>query len=205
MKPAEVILVNAGTGNLHSVRNALEKCGCRPIDTSDAETVRRGGRIVLPGVGAFARFMAGLRQFDLIDALQEAVCRGDPLLGICVGMQAFFEFSEEMGFHDGLGYLAGSVIRFPNRAGLKVPHTGWNQLHRNHESALFNGLKDGSFAYFNHSYYCAASDTADILAMTDYGINFSSMVQHKNIYGVQFHPEKSQKVGLKILENFLSL
>lgn len=205
MKPAQVILVDAGTGNLHSVRNALEKCSCQPINTNNAEIVRRGGRIVLPGVGAFARFMAGLQQFDLIDALQEVVRRGDPLLGICVGMQAFFEISEEMGIYDGLGYLAGRVVRFPGQSGLKIPHTGWNQLHRNQESALFKGLKDGCFAYFNHSYYCAASDAADILATTDYGFYFTSMVQHRNIYGVQFHPEKSQKVGLKILENFLTL
>ncbi len=204
MNSLQVVLVDAGTGNLHSVHNALTRCGSQPIVTKDAELVRRGGRVVLPGVGAFGRFMTGLRELGLVEALHEVVQRGDPLLGICVGMQAFFEASEEMGEFAGLGYLAGRVVRFPDEPGLKVPHTGWNQLYRNKESVLLKGLQDGIYAYFNHSYYCAASAAEDVLAYTSHGYEFASMVQSQNIFGVQFHPEKSQKVGLSILRNFIS-
>lgn len=205
MKSSQVILVDAGTGNLHSVHNALLKAGSQPVVTHDAKLVRGGGRIVLPGVGAFGRFMTGLRELGLVEALSEVVQRGDPLLGICVGMQAFFEFSEEMGEFSGLGYLSGHVVRFPDMPGIKVPHTGWNQLSRNKESMLLDGLQDGVYTYFNHSFYCAASANEDILAYTSHGISYASMVQRQNIYGVQFHPEKSQKVGIKILENFINL
>jgi len=205
MKLNQVLLVDAGTGNLRSVYHALEKCNGHPLVTQDAEIIRKSGRIVLPGVGAFGRFMGGFHQLDLVDALSEVVRRGNPLLGICVGMQAFFETSQEMGSHPGLGYLAGSVVRFPVQPGLKVPHTGWNQLFRNKDSALLEGLPDGVFAYFNHSYYCVPSRIEDILTITDHGVNFASMVQHQNIYGVQFHPEKSQRVGLTLLKNFISL
>lgn len=205
MKLSQIILVDAGTGNLHSVHNALVKAGSQPVVTNDPRLLRSGGRIVLPGVGAFGRFMTGLQEPGLVEALSEAVQRGDPLLGICVGMQAFFEISEEMGEYRGLGYLAGRVVRFPDIPGLKVPHTGWNQLIRNKESALLNGLPDGVYTYFNHSFYCTASANEDILAFTSHGISYASMVERQNIYGVQFHPEKSQKVGLKILENFIKL
>lgn len=205
MKSPQVILVDAGTGNLHSVHNALVKAGCTPIVTDNAEIVRGGGRIILPGVGAFGRFMAGLHEHNLIEALSEVVKNGNPLLGICVGMQAFFEVSEEMGIRPGLGFLSGRVVRFPDTPGVKVPHTGWNQISRNKESALLNGLPDGVYTYFNHSFYCAASIPEDILASTSHGISFACIVQHENIYGVQFHPEKSQKVGLKILQNFIDI
>ncbi len=205
MKSSPIILIDAGTGNLHSVYNALQKAGSQPIVTRDPKVVLSGGRIVLPGVGAFGRFMTGLQELGLIEPLQEVVRRGDPLLGICVGMQAFFDLGEEMGSYQGLGFLPGRVVRFPELPGNKVPHTGWNQLHRNKDSALLNGLADGVFAYFNHSYYCAPSVVEDVLAFTSHGISYASMVQRQNFYGVQFHPEKSQKVGLKILENFINL
>jgi len=205
MKSSQVTLIDAGTGNLHSVHNALIKVGSNPVITNDAEKVRTSGRIVLPGVGAFGRFMIGLRDLGLVEALSQVIQRGDPLLGICVGMQAFFEISEEMGETHGLGYLPGRVVRFPDIPGVKVPHTGWNQITRNKESALLNGLPDGVYTYFNHSFYCIASSDEDILAFTSHGISYASMVQRQNIYGVQFHPEKSQKVGLKILENFINL
>jgi glutamine amidotransferase len=205
MNSSSVLLVDAGTGNLHSVHNALKKAGSHPVVTRDAGLVRRGGRIVLPGVGAFGRFMTGLQELGLVDALGEVIQRGDPLLGICVGMQALFDLSEELGNYNGLGYLPGRVVRFPDMPDIKVPHTGWNQLFRNKDSQLLEGLADGVFAYFNHSYYCAASHVEDILAYTSHGFPYASMVQRQNIYGVQFHPEKSQKVGLKILENFINI
>ena len=202
----EILLVDAGTGNLHSVEHALLSLGARIRRISDPLGLSQGGRIVLPGVGAFGKFMGGLQVCGLVEALQLAKQRGDPLLGICVGMQALFEESEEMGVHAGLGILPGRVLRFPPLPGLKIPHTGWNQLSPQAGGGrLFAGLQPGAYAYFNHSYYCAPGDAADASACTEYGIEFASMVQHENVMGVQFHPEKSQRVGLNILENFLVL
>jgi imidazole glycerol-phosphate synthase subunit HisH len=203
MIPPRLILVDAGTGNLHSVHNALQKLGASVILTADPEIVRQGGRVILPGVGAFAHFMDGLRQRGLDEALREVVQRGDPMLGICVGMQAFFKTSQEAGSHAGFGFLPGQVERFPEQPGLKIPHTGWNQLQPQAPSPLLEGIPAGAYAYFNHSYYCAAASPGDILALTGYGLDFPSMVAYQNLSGVQFHPEKSQQVGLKILENFI--
>lgn len=199
-----VLLVDAGTGNLHSVYNALQALGAQVTLTSQPEDIRSGGRIVLPGVGAFGNFMLGLRQKGLEPALLEAIARGDPLLGICVGMQALFTDSEEMGKYTGLSVFPGKVPRFPDQPGLKVPHTGWNQLWPQKTTPLFNELAPGDYAYFNHSYYCAASPDVTA-ATTDYGGPFASMIQRNNLFGVQFHPEKSQRVGQQILRNFIEL
>ncbi len=203
MNSPQVILVDAGTGNLHSVHNALLKLGAVVTLTDDPAVVRSGGHIILPGVGAFGQFMAGLQQRGLEEVLAEVFRRGDPLLGICVGMQALFQSSEEMGEHAGLCFLPGRVIRFAKQPDLKVPHTGWNQLWPQTPSKLFNDLSAGAYAYFNHAYYCNPAASEDVLALTDYGPKYASMVQHQNLFGVQFHPEKSQAVGLKILENFI--
>ncbi|MDR3573819.1 MAG: imidazole glycerol phosphate synthase subunit HisH [Anaerolineaceae bacterium] len=203
MSSLQVILVDAGTGNLHSVHNALKRLGADVHLTDDPAVVRRGGRIILPGVGAFGHFMSGLQQLGLVEALAEIFQRGDPLLGICVGMQALFQSSAEMGDHAGLGFLPGYVLRFADQPGLKVPHTGWNQLWPQTPSKLINQISAGSYAYFNHAYYCAPAAQGDVLALTDYGPSYASMVQRQNLYGVQFHPEKSQRLGLKILENFI--
>jgi glutamine amidotransferase len=187
------------------VYNALISQGFRIKITRDPQDLKQAGRVILPGVGAFRSFMDGLNRFNLIEGLAAAVRRGDPLLGICVGMQALFNFSTEMGQHPGLGLLPGSVIRFPEFEDLKVPHTGWNQLHHNHTQTLLSGIPSGSYAYFNHSYYCAPQDSQQHLTLTDYGISFCSAAQHENIYGVQFHPEKSQRVGLRLLANFINM
>jgi imidazole glycerol-phosphate synthase subunit HisH len=203
--PYDAILIDAGTGNLHSVHNALLSLGYRIRVTDRPEDLARPARIILPGVGAFARFMDGLRSAGLCEPLSAAVKRGDPLLGICVGMQALFEVGEEMGEHHGLGLLPGRVVHFPPLGKLKVPHTGWNQLCPQRPSALFDGIASGAYAYFNHSYYCAPSEPGDVLATTDYGLTFASAVQRGALYAVQFHPEKSQRVGLAILKNFMSL
>ena len=203
MNSLQVILVDAGTGNLHSVYNALQSLGAEVNLTDDPAVVRGGGRIILPGVGAFGHFMTGLHRRGLDDALAEIFMRGEPLLGICVGMQAFFQSSEEMGMHPGLGFLQGRVLRFSDQPDLKVPHTGWNQLWPQKPSKLLNDLPAGSYAYFNHAYYCAPSTSEDVLALTDYGLKYASMVQRQNLFGVQFHPEKSQSIGLRILENFV--
>ena len=200
----DAILIDAGTGNLHSVRNALEHLGFAIRVTADPADLREPGRVLLPGVGAFAAFMDGLRSRGLDIAVREVLGRGDPLLGICVGMQALFEVGEELGETPGLGLLAGRVKRFPALPGLKIPHTGWNQLWFAQPSPLFTGLESGAYAYFNHSFYCSAQ-AEDTLAQTDYGINYASAVHRDNLWGVQFHPEKSQRVGQTILENFFKL
>jgi imidazole glycerol-phosphate synthase subunit HisH len=200
----DAVLIDAGTGNLHSVQNALRSLGYAILVTADAEEVRRPGRVVLPGVGAFASFMEGLREGGLDQAVLEVVRRGDPLLGICVGMQALFEASEEMGETAGLGILPGRVVRFPAFEELKVPQTGWNQLWPKQATPLLAGLEAGAYAYFNHSYYCAANP-ADTAAETDYGFNYCSVALRENVHGVQFHPEKSQNVGKRLLENFFKI
>ncbi len=207
----DVILIDAGTGNLRSVQKALETVGANVRRTDDPQTVLTGKRVILPGVGAFGDFMAGLRERGLEDAIKDITKYGIPLLGICVGMQALFDVGEEMGQHAGLGLLRGKVVKFAESLPVKVPHTGWNQLTvrkarvepgRN-DAALFNQIKDQAYVYFNHSYYCQPGDPSDVLATTDYGVKLACAVQHENIFGVQFHPEKSQQVGLQILKNFL--
>jgi imidazole glycerol-phosphate synthase subunit HisH len=202
MMSYDAVLIDAGTGNLHSVQNGLRSLGFNILVTRQPEDVIRPGRVILPGVGAFGHFMEGLRDAGLDEAVCAVVRRGDPLLGICVGMQALFETSAELGEHRGLGLLKGKVVRFPDMAGLKIPHTGWNQLwQRQRKSPLLRGLEDGVYAYFNHSFYCEA-EKEDVAAVTDYGLDLCSSIWRENIVGVQFHPEKSQMVGKKILENF---
>jgi glutamine amidotransferase len=199
----DVILIDAGTGNLRSVQKALETVGAHVERTDDPQKVVSGKRVVLPGVGAFGDFMSGLRSRGLEDAVKELAGRGIPLLGICVGMQALFDVGEEMGEHAGLGLLHGKVVRFAESLAVKVPHTGWNQIEFEKETPLLKGIKPGAYVYFNHSYYCQAWTSSHIIAMTDYGFKYVCAVQHENIFGVQFHPEKSQAVGLQILKNFL--
>jgi glutamine amidotransferase len=199
----DVILIDAGTGNLRSVQKALESIGANVRRTDDPQTVLTGKRVILPGVGAFGDFMAGLRERDLEDAVKDITKYGIPLLGICVGMQALFDVGEEMGEHAGLGLLRGKVVKFAESLPVKVPHTGWNQLTVKDEAPLFHQIKDGAYVYFNHSYYCQPGDPGDVLATTDYGLQLACAVQHENIFGVQFHPEKSQNIGLQILKNFL--
>lgn len=205
MNSYDAVLIDAGTGNLHSVENALRSLGYAIKVSSDPADVLQPGRVILPGVGAFGSFMQGLRKDGLDEAVRAVARRGDPLLGICVGMQALFEVGEEMGEHPGLSILAGRVLRFNLPAHLKVPQTGWNQIWSRKPSALLAGLKAGAYAYFNHSYYCAPGDDADVAATTDYGLDFCSVTQRENVYGVQFHPEKSQRLGKAILTNFFAI
>ena len=199
----EIILIDAGTGNLRSVQKALESVGATVTRTDDPQAVLSASKVVLPGVGAFGDFMSGLRARNLEGAVKAVAARGVPLLGICVGMQALFEVSEEMGTHAGLGLLRGRVLRFADNLSVKIPHTGWNQLEARQGAPLFNQIKAGAYVYFNHSYYCQPEDLSDITAEVDYGIRYACAVQRGNIFGVQFHPEKSQAVGLQILKNFV--
>ena len=201
----DVILIDAGTGNLRSVQKALESLGANVERTDRPQKVLSGRSVVLPGVGAFGDFMSGLRARGFEDVINDAAKRGIPLLGICVGMQALFEIGEEMGTHAGLGLLSGRVVRFAESLSVKIPHTGWNQIEVKKEAQIFNEIKAGAYVYFNHSYYCQAWNSSDIIATTDYGLTFACAVQRENIFGVQFHPEKSQTVGLRILKNFLEV
>jgi glutamine amidotransferase len=210
----EIVLIDAGTGNLRSVQKALESVGANVERTDDPKKVNSGKKIVLPGVGAFGDFMSGLRARGLEDAVKETAERAVPLLGICVGMQAFFDIGEEMGEHKGLGLLKGKVVRFAESLPVKIPHTGWNQIQAKqarvddgrdgqYETLLFRRVEDGAYVYFNHSYYCQPRSASDVLATTEYGLTYACAVARENIFGVQFHPEKSQTVGLQILKNFV--
>jgi glutamine amidotransferase len=199
----EIILIDAGTGNLRSVQKALESIGANVLRTDDPEKVVTGKKIILPGVGAFGDFMSGLRARNLEEAVKDVAKRGAPLLGICVGMQALFEIGEELGEHEGLGLLKGTVVKFAESLSVKIPHTGWNQVQVRKDTLLFDQIKDEAYVYFNHSYYCQPGDSSDVIAETDYGIRYACAVRRENIFGVQFHPEKSQAVGLQILKNFL--
>lgn len=201
----DVILIDAGTGNLRSVQKALENVGAEVTRTDDPRVVVSGKRVVLPGVGAFGDFMTGLRARGIEAAVKEIVDGGIPLLGICVGMQALFEVGEEMGDYEGLGLLKGTVLRFDDSLSIKIPHTGWNQVEPKKETPLLKEIRHGSYVYFNHSYYCQADDASDVIAETDYGIRYACAVRRENVFGVQFHPEKSQQVGLQILKNFLEV
>ncbi len=195
-----IAIIDYGMGNLRSVQKAFEKIGATARIVPFPRDLARARGIVLPGVGAFGQAMNNLRAIGWDVALRESVTRGMPLLGICLGMQLLFELSEEMGQHEGLGILPGTVKRF--RGEVKVPQMGWNQIHIRQPSVLLREVADGSYAFFVHSYYCAPSDKTMVLATTDYGIEFASVVGRGNVFGAQFHPEKSQSVGLKMLANF---
>ncbi len=199
----DIVLIDAGTGNLRSVQKALESVGARVERTDDPDKVLSGKKVVLPGVGAFGDYMSGLRARNLESAVKDVAQRNIPLLGICVGMQALFEFGEEMGTHAGLGLLKGTVVKFADSLSVKIPHTGWNQVQVRKDGLLFDQIQAEAYVYFNHSYYCQAGDLSDVIAEVDYGIRYACAVRRENIFGVQFHPEKSQAVGLQILKNFV--
>ncbi|MBM3190497.1 MAG: imidazole glycerol phosphate synthase subunit HisH [Chloroflexi bacterium] len=194
-------IVDYGVGNLRSVVMAFRRLGVEAEVTGDVAAIRKARALVLPGVGAFGDAVANLRALGLEETLVSAVADGVPFLGICVGLQLLFEVSEEMGEHRGLGILPGRVRRFPE--GLVVPHMGWNQIHVRREAPLLRGLPEDPYAYFVHSYYVDPEDPAVIAATTDYGLDFCSVVTRDNLCAIQFHPEKSQDVGERILRNFI--
>ncbi|MGH7274883.1 MAG: imidazole glycerol phosphate synthase subunit HisH [Nitrospiria bacterium] len=196
-----IAIIDYGMGNLRSVQKAFESMGYQAVVTRDRQRIADADHLVLPGVGAFPDCMRNLEQFDLVGPLLDGIDQGKPFLGICLGLQLLFTESEEFGPHKGLDLIKGRVVRFPEK-GLKIPHMGWNQLRWQKPHPLLEGLSQEVYVYFVHSYYVVPEDTGVIATRTDYGIEFASSVAHDNIFACQFHPEKSQEVGLKILKNF---
>lgn len=196
-----IALIDYGAGNLRSVAKAFEQVGASITLNSDPSQLAQADKMVLPGVGSFGDGMAALQRQGLVGPIRQAVEAGKPLLGICLGMQLLLQSSEEMGFHQGLALLPGQVLHFPETE-LKVPHTGWNQLWPTKSSPLLSDIPAGSYAYFNHSYYCQPAPEV-VAADTDYGLRFASALSHGNVHGLQFHPEKSQHIGLQMLRNFV--
>ncbi len=200
-----IVIIDYGMGNLRSVQKAVERAGAQAKITQRAEDIAKADKIILPGVGAMRPAMEKLGALGLVPAIKQAIAAGKPFLGICLGLQLLFEKSNEGGDVKGLGILKGKVERFSSRK-QKVPHMGWNQLKfKKTENSLFEGVAPLSYAYFCHSYFVKPKDAKSAAATTDYGGAFVSAVTVGNIYGVQFHPEKSQAVGLKILGNFNNL
>jgi glutamine amidotransferase len=193
-------IIDYGVGNLRSVEKAFAATGCEAVVSSDENVLRSAERLVLPGVGAFAACMNALRERGFDSLVQERAAAGTPLLGICVGMQMLFDVSDEFGTTHGLGLLRGRVRRFAS--GLVVPQVGWNRIHQRQQHRLFKGVDDGSFSYFVHSFYCEPEATDLVIGETEYGVKYASVVAQGNVCGVQFHPEKSQAVGLQMLKNF---
>jgi imidazole glycerol-phosphate synthase subunit HisH len=197
---ARVAIIDYGVGNLRSVEKAFEATGCSATVTSDERELMGAERLVLPGVGAFGACMRELKKRGFDTLVRERVKAGVPLLGVCVGMQMLFEESEEFGITEGLGFLSGRVRRFADC--LLVPQVGWNQVRARRAHPLLDGLEASPFFYFVHSYYCDPADEGIVLGETEYGSAYASIVARRNICGVQFHPEKSQTAGLRLLKNF---
>ncbi|MDD4878958.1 MAG: imidazole glycerol phosphate synthase subunit HisH [Candidatus Omnitrophica bacterium] len=199
-----IVVVDYGMGNLRSVSKALEKAGARVKVSSIPRDISRADKLVVPGVGAFKDAMAELKSRRLIEPIKEFTGKGKPFLGLCLGLQLIFSKSEEGGISKGLGLLKGKVVKFRSKR-LKIPHMGWNQLDIKGNCPLLKGIPEGSYFYFVHSYYAAPADKRCVAAWTGYGVKFPSVVCSGNIYATQFHPEKSQELGLKILRNFVKL
>lgn len=197
-----IAIADYGIGNLGSVTKAFRHAGAETVLTGDPEVLRTAKALVLPGDGAFAATMEEVTRRGLVPLVREAAAAGKPVLGICIGMQLFFEESEEHGLHAGLGLLPGRVRRFDE--GLPVPHMGWNRLRRRQAHPLLDGIEDGAHVYFVHSYYCDAPEAVTI-ATSDYGRDFAAVAGRGSVLGVQFHPEKSQGVGLRMVANFVRM
>lgn len=203
-----IAVIDYGMGNLRSVQKALQVVGAKAKVTSDPKELKKCGKLVFPGVGSFGEAMKELKRHKLTGAIKDAIAEGKPFLGLCLGLQLLFEKSEEAPGVKGLSILKGEVKRFRS-AGLKVPHMGWNDIARSPlpvtRYPILSGVPCGSYMYFVHSYYVKPKDIKIVLTTTDYGIKFVSSICKDNIYGFQFHPEKSQELGLKILKNFVRL
>ena len=200
-----IAIVDYDAGNIKSVEKALQFLGQEPVVTRDKETLLQAEKVIVPGVGAFGDAMGKMHQYGLVEVLREIAAKGTPLLGICLGLQLFFESSEETPGVEGLGLLPGKIVRIPDKEGFKIPHMGWNSIQINPASRLLKGIEEGAYVYFVHSYYLQAENEADVAATTDYVVKIHAAAEHENIFATQFHPEKSGEIGLRILKNFIEL
>jgi glutamine amidotransferase len=199
-----IAILDYGVGNLRSVEKAFEAVGVQALVTGDAGAIRRAERLVLPGVGAFGECRARLRESGLDNLVLEAARQHKPVLGLCVGLQLMFDEGHEFGVHEGLGLMRGRVVRFPE-SGPHVPQIGWNQIEEVKSHPLVEGHAEGTYFYFVHSFHVEADDPCDVLAVTEYGIRYPSICARGSVCGVQFHPEKSQSAGLRLLANFAAM
>jgi len=198
----KLVIVDYGAGNLHSVSRAVVQAGVRPLVTSSGRYVEEAEALIVPGVGAAADTMLNLRRHSLVEPIREYIASGRPFLGVCMGQQALFDVSEEGGEHECLGVLPGRVVRFAQNE-LKVPHMGWNRVRQVRPHAIFEGIPDGSYFYFVHSYYPRPDDADTVIGETEYGVKFPSVVARDNVVATQFHPEKSGEMGLRMYANFV--
>ncbi len=200
-----IAIIDYDAGNIKSVEKALLFLGAEVVLTRNAEEILRADHIILPGVGAFGDAMEKLHRYGLVDVIREAVKRGIPFLGICLGLQLMFESSEESPGVEGLSLLPGKIVRIPAEEGLKIPHIGWNSLTYPNTGRLFQGISENSYVYFVHSYYLQAKEPSIVTATAEYGVTIQASVEKGNVFACQFHPEKSSDVGLTILKNFISI
>jgi imidazole glycerol-phosphate synthase subunit HisH len=197
-----IAIIDYGMGNLRSVQKAFERVGYEAVVTREPGQIQSARGVVLPGVGAFSACMENLRRFGLIEPIYEIVRGKKPFLGICLGFQLLFSESEEFGRQQGLNLFSGKVVGFHSKDGLKVPHMGWNSLEKRKDSVFLEGISSGEFVYFVHSFYVVPEDASVIATDTDYGSPFVSSIATESLFACQFHPEKSQDIGLRILSNF---
>ena len=201
-----IAIIDYGVGNLRSVEKAFHFIGSEAVVTSDRETILKADGVVLPGVGAFADAMESLRKAGMVEVVQEVVASGKAFLGICLGMQLLFDYSEEGGERvEGLGIFKGSIRQLPLDMDLKVPHMGWNSIKAKEDCPVFKGMPEKPYVYFVHSYYLTAEDRSLVAATTSYGIDFDVAVGQGKVFATQFHPEKSGDVGLQVLRNFAAI
>ena len=200
-----IAIIDYDAGNLKSVEKALLYLGEECAVTRDRNELLKADKVILPGVGAFGDAMEKLNKFGLVEVIHEIVKENKPFLGICLGLQLMFESSEEGPGVKGLGLLPGKIVKFPEKDGYKIPHMGWNSLHLQNDGRLFKGIPEETYVYFVHSYYLQAKEPEIVKATAQYGVTIHASVEKDNIFACQFHPEKSSKYGLKILENFAKL
>lgn len=200
-----IAIIDYDAGNLKSVKKALEFLGEESCITRDSKEILLADKIILPGVGAFGEAMEHLKKYELDKVIHEAAAKQTPFLGICLGLQLLFEGSEESSGVEGLHLLEGQILKIPDAPGLKIPHIGWNSLYLQNQGRLFDGIPEGTFVYFVHSFYLKAADPNIVKASAEYGVEIHASVEQGNVFACQFHPEKSSGAGLKMLSNFAKI
>ncbi|QUO21060.1 imidazole glycerol phosphate synthase subunit HisH [Clostridiaceae bacterium Marseille-Q4143] len=200
-----IAIIDYDAGNIRSVEKAMAKLGQEVWITRDRERIMNADKVILPGVGSFGDAMAHLREYNLVEVIQDVVAEKKPFLGICLGLQLLYESSEETPGVEGLGILKGKILKIPEQKDLKIPHMGWNSLHLQNDGRLFRGIEQNPYVYFVHSYYLKAGEEETVKATTQYSVNIHASVEKDNVFACQFHPEKSGDLGLQILKNFAEL